>query len=168
MKVLDVVPQSNFKRSIKRNKPDAVISISDPKVKAPYILRLLTIPKLVLKFEDLTTEGEFQAPTKADVQRIIDFARANKDKSLVVHCWAGHCRSSAAAAIVQITNGRPVEATFEELTQRFHEIHPNQLMLKFAEEILGIDIMTEYIKFSSLWVYKRGVYYGNIKHGIYH
>lgn len=168
MKCLDVVPQSNFKSSIKRNKPEAVISISDPNVKQPYVLRLLTIPKLVLKFEDIIHPDEVNSPTKNDVQRIIDFAKEHNGKSFVVHCWAGQCRSSAAAAICEIATGRDVEATFEDLTSRFNTIWPNVLMIKHAQDILGIDLMTQYNAFSPLWFHKRGVYYGTTKHGIFH
>jgi len=168
MKCLDVVPQSNFKAAIKRNNPDVVISISDPQIKAPYILRLLTIPKLVLKFEDFLDADQVNAPTKDHVQQIIDFALQHKGKSFVVHCFAGQCRSSAAAIISEVATGRPVDAIMEDLTIRYVAIHPNSLMLKYAQEILGIDFMTDYFKFDPLWRHKRAIYFGYGTHGIYH
>ena len=163
MQVLDIVPQSNFKRSIKRNKPTCVISIRDPfdrrgfghsgkLSRPPFIFGLLTIPKLALVFEDVNHDIDENAPNRNHIQQIIDFARANKDGSLVVHCWAGQCRSSAAAAICQIANGRDPKATFEDLTSRFPQIWPNPLMMEIAQQILGrTDIMKEYLDMTGIW-----------------
>lgn len=165
MDVLDIVPQSNFKRSIKRNKPTAVISIRDPfdrrgfghsgkTSRPPFIFGLLTIPKLALVFEDVVHDIDQHAPRRHHIQQIIDFARSNKDASLVVHCWAGQCRSSAAAAICQIANGRDPKETFEDLSERFPQIHPNPLMIDHAQEILGGTIKEEYEKMRPLWIWR--------------
>ena len=162
MEILDIVPESGFKKSIKRNNPSAVISIRDPfhrtkpglTSKPPFVFNLLKIPKLALVFEDTNFAHEPNAPTKQHVQQIIDFARANKDASLVVHCWAGHCRSSAAAAICQIANGRDPKETFEDLSERFPLIHPNPLMIDFAQEILGGTIREEFDKMRPLWIWR--------------
>jgi len=174
MQVLDIVPQSNFKRSIKRNKPTCVISIRDPfdrrgfghsgkMSRPPFIFGLLTIPKLALVFEDVNHQLDDNAPTKDHIQQIIDFARANPDGKLVVHCWAGQCRSSAAAAICQIANGRDPKETFEDLSERFLQIHPNPLMIDHAQEILGGNIREEYDKMRPLWIWR----FEN-SNGIYH
>lgn len=162
MEILDIVPQSRFKESVKRNRPSAVISIRDPfsrtkpglKSRPPFVFNLLKIPKLALVFEDVNFARDLHAPTKWHVQQIIDFARANKDGSLVVHCWAGQCRSSAAAAICQIANGRDPKETFEDLSERFPEIHPNPLMIDFAQEILGGTIRKEFDLMRPFWIWR--------------
>jgi predicted protein tyrosine phosphatase len=83
--------------------------------------------------------SNFQAPQKSHVQAIVDFAKTVDKGHLLVHCRAGISRSSAATLIVMAVHSGPEHADkLMELVRRNRSIaRPNDLMLEYADEILG-------------------------------
>jgi predicted protein tyrosine phosphatase len=76
----------------------------------------------------------------ADVMRaILEFGRAAVDeRPLLIHCWAGISRSSAAAYAIACDRNPGYEAEIaDELRRRSPYVTPNKLMVKLADESLG-------------------------------
>jgi predicted protein tyrosine phosphatase len=95
---------------------------------------------LLLKFNDIDMEQPgLVAPTSVDIERIVSFSRTWSDNSpLLVHCWAGISRSSAAAFIIACDRnpGRERELA-AELRRRAPFSTPNRLMIALADELLS-------------------------------
>lgn len=95
---------------------------------------------LFLGFNDITVEMEgFTPPGQEHVERIIDFGRKWDARSpLLIHCFAGISRSTAAALMIALAL-RP-ERDDEELAQALRRAAPsatpNIRMIDFADEIL--------------------------------
>lgn len=117
-----------------------VISILDPDAPEPPELRDLQAAVLTLHFDDvITNEGPYQAPTRADIERMLAFDRDHSTgDTLVVHCTAGISRSTAALTIL-LAQRRPgcEPEIFEELRAIRPVAWPNSLMIALADDILG-------------------------------
>jgi hypothetical protein len=88
---------------------------------------------------------EQMGPQKYHIQNIISFVRDNLINSntvynLGINCYAGISRSTAIGITTLVLNGKtPSEALLEILKVR-PQAWPNLRILKFASEILNIDI----------------------------
>ncbi|WP_296512480.1 tyrosine protein phosphatase [Rhodopseudomonas sp.] len=95
---------------------------------------------LQLDFHDINepTPG-LLAPDAGTVRAILDFGRAPKNP-LLIHCWAGISRSSAAAFAIACDRNPGFErAIAMELRRRAPSATPNRLMVKLADDLLGRD-----------------------------
>ena len=94
---------------------------------------------LELSFHDITeTRPGLVAPDKFIVQAILDFARESRDNRMLIHCWAGISRSSAAAYMIACDRNPGFEREIaEELRRRAPSVTPNGLMVSLADELLG-------------------------------
>lgn len=132
----------------------AVLSISDPvgcknHARVPVTGRRA----MFLTFEDDLDAEVPSAPTVKDVEVILSFGRqyrqhftgdrATAGKKVLIHCFAGHSRSSAAAAICyaqELGPGREVEAVnLANEAGVSGRVYPNSLMLRYADKILNRD-----------------------------
>src|SRR5258708_1621316 len=87
---------------------------------------------LVLKFNDIVKEqAGLVAPTSRDIESILSFSRSWSGPSpLLVHCWAGISRSSAAAYIIACDRNPGCEQEIAvELRRRAPFSTPNRLMI---------------------------------------
>ncbi|MEF2071958.1 tyrosine phosphatase family protein [Consotaella aegiceratis] len=96
---------------------------------------------LFLGFDDIIEPMEgFIHPTVDHLDQILDFGkRWDRERPLVVHCFAGISRSTAAAYILAIAIN-PALDEFElaqELRRRAPTATPNALMIELADEKLG-------------------------------
>ena len=97
---------------------------------------------LHLVFHDIVTPvPDLIAPDAAVMQAILDFGRASTGaRPLLVHCWAGISRSSAAAyAIACDRNPGFEQAIADELRRRSPVVTPNILMVRLADQALRRD-----------------------------
>jgi predicted protein tyrosine phosphatase len=147
----------NVLKDIKIFKPSALISITDPGINNPK--HELDIPTLNLSFQDVCFEPQsdvdklrYKPPTKLIVEDIFHFGAFSYKKNtlLMTHCMAGISRSSAAAIIalcphygyedaVNIVADFDVyqsEGLYEKGSSWFI---PNDLMIKYADEILCLN-----------------------------
>jgi predicted protein tyrosine phosphatase len=95
-----------------------------------------------LKWEHLKHE----APEVRHIQNIITFlkpyAEDNKSHHLGVNCFAGISRSTAVGIIALVMSGRTIEQALTEILKVRIVAWPNLRILKFASEILNIDVHT--------------------------
>jgi predicted protein tyrosine phosphatase len=92
-------------------------------------------------FHDISSaRDDLIVPTEADVQAVIDFGRAwDRRQPILIHCYAGISRSTAAAFIIaadlnptvrEMTLARRLRAASPTAT-------PNPLMIEMADDLLG-------------------------------
>ncbi len=107
--------------------------------------------RLKLRFDDSNdpiVRDNCIPPTKEDITKLVTFLKARlpffrgevPDKRLLIHCWAGKARSTAAALIgFQMALGSEQDA-WKALLASCEEGQipdPNLLMLQYAQEILS-------------------------------
>jgi len=79
------------------------------------------------------------APDRNAIQAILNFGRArSRHRAMLIHCWAGISRSSAAAFAIACDGNPGYErAVADELRRRAAFATPNRLMVKLADDLLG-------------------------------
>jgi predicted protein tyrosine phosphatase len=80
------------------------------------------------------------APGEQHVSRVIEFARAwGGQGPMVIHCWAGISRSTAAALITLYTLNPdvPEEIIAQHMREASPTAYPNRLMIRLADDALG-------------------------------
>jgi len=95
-----------------------------------------------LAFHDIVDiTPDLIAPDAGVVRAILDFGRgAVGGRPMLIHCWAGISRSSAAAYVIACDRNPGYErAIADELRRRSLYVTPNKLMVKLADAILGRD-----------------------------
>jgi predicted protein tyrosine phosphatase len=119
-----------------------VLSILDPDY--PDIVAFAAFAphhRLLLRFNDIIEpEPDRQAPTRVDVQRVLDFARAlGETANLLIHCHAGVSRSTASAALIlaQAEPTRRAKDIFAAIVSIRPYAWPNLRILEFGDAILG-------------------------------
>jgi predicted protein tyrosine phosphatase len=95
---------------------------------------------LRLSMHDIDDEGGAEAPARRHVDALIEFGRGwDATAPMIVHCWAGISRSTAAT--YTLLCDRAGAGTEHEIAQalRAHAPHaqPNKLLVRFADEALG-------------------------------
>jgi predicted protein tyrosine phosphatase len=87
---------------------------------------------------------EHEAPQLQHIQSIITFlkpfAEDDKPHNLGVNCFAGISRSTAIGIIALVMAGRTMEESLNEIVKDRPEAWPNLRILRFASDILNIDI----------------------------
>lgn len=96
---------------------------------------------LKLSFHDIAWEMEGMSPPRPHhVERIIEFGRAwPRRQPMVVHCWAGISRSTAAAFTLMcaLNPDRDETELARELRQLSPSATPNPLMVSYGDDLLG-------------------------------
>lgn len=95
-----------------------------------------------LSFHDIVElTPDLIAPDIEMMRAVIDFGRgAVEDRALLIHCWAGISRSSAAAYAIACDRNPGYEFEIaDELRRRSPYVTPNRLMVRLADEMLGRD-----------------------------
>jgi predicted protein tyrosine phosphatase len=82
---------------------------------------------------------EAVSPERHHIEEALDFSSGFHDKDKVlVHCHAGVSRSVAVAIAIYVQHGlEPFEA-FERVSRSCRIMYPNKLILKHADDILGL------------------------------
>ena len=95
---------------------------------------------LRLSFHDITLPTpDLIAPDAVMMQAILDFGRdAAAGRDLLIHCWAGISRSSAAAYAIACDRNPGFENDIaDELRRRSPLVTPNKLMVQLVDDLLG-------------------------------
>ena len=94
---------------------------------------------LRLSMHDIPDEGLPESPARAHVDQLIEFGRGWDAKApMLVHCWAGISRSTAATYTLLCDRAGPgaEREIANELRARAPHAQPNQLLVRLADEAL--------------------------------
>jgi predicted protein tyrosine phosphatase len=95
-----------------------------------------------LAFHDIVEPiAGLTAPDHDMMQAVLDFGRnAGHQRALLIHCWAGISRSSAAAFAIVCDRNPGFERDIAiELRWRSPSATPNRLMVRLADDLLRRD-----------------------------
>lgn len=108
---------------------------------------------------ELTGDG---IPTMEHVYEIINFANSidKKNDRVVVHCWAGVSRSTAAALIIlYILYDKDIKRAIDKLLEIRPQAAPNKLLCKYADIILNEGkavLLREALKIDDRYLINKG------------
>jgi predicted protein tyrosine phosphatase len=142
MSLLLIAPFSALEDTVRRHRPSHLLTLLDqPFVPTPETIH----PErhLRLRMHDIVEPVDGGVvPESSHVADLIAFGKTwDRTAPLLVHCWAGISRSTAAAYILLCDlHGSGQE---EKIAQglRFHAPHaqPNRLLIRHADLLLGRD-----------------------------
>lgn len=117
-----------------------LLTLLSPDTDATMLDALAPRRWLHLMFHDIVEPREgLIAPSGEMIAAMLDFGRARaRELPLLIHCWAGISRSSAAAYILacDAQPGRESEIA-NDLRARAPFVTPNRLMVMLADDLLG-------------------------------
>ena len=123
-----------------KRRHDALITIEDPGARKTLRFHRTPHPdQLVLKFEDVDAHDDgIAGPHEHHVEAAIRFAREHAGGSLLVHCHAGVCRSTAVGLAVMADRLGPggEEEAVRRLRLSNPDAVPNLLVLRMADGFL--------------------------------
>ena len=136
-----VCPQNAVQRLAGEYGARRIIGLLGPEFDHPVIPGLPPEAHLKLTFNDITepTDGMI-LPGRAHVERIIDFIEDwDFSTPMIVHCWAGVSRSTAAAYTAMcLLNPQEDEADLaRELRTISPSATPNRRIIALADDIMG-------------------------------
>ena len=119
-----------------------LLTLLSPDTETNALAALTPRRRLHLVFHDIVEARDgLIMPDAALIDSVLDFGRARADEApLLIHCWAGISRSSAAAYILACDRhpGRESEIA-EALRARAPFATPNRLMVALADDLLGCN-----------------------------
>lgn len=136
-----VGPLSKVQPLIDEHGVSHVVTLLAPDTPHPAPRGIARGNHLSLYFHDIVQDMEGHVPPSAeDAERLIGFLNAwDRERPMLIHCWAGISRSTAAA-FTALCLFRPhadeVELAFE-LRQASPSATPNRLIVSLADQVLG-------------------------------
>lgn len=97
---------------------------------------------LFLDMDDVINEDAAQAPQKEQVKQLLEWVKKIPDDAhLVIHCYAGVSRSTAAALAVKVQElgVDRIKDAIDWLVENRPVACPNPVITKFADELLGAN-----------------------------
>jgi len=135
-----VCPLSQVETARALHRPSHLVSLLSPTGEAAWPASDLGDAHLRLAFHDIPEPREgYTAPDAALVARLLDFAAGwDAARPMLVHCWAGVSRSTAAAFIVACQRGpeRAERDIAQALRAAAPYATPNPLMVALADAAL--------------------------------
>jgi predicted protein tyrosine phosphatase len=117
------------------------ISILSPDTPHPDFPALPRDQHLRLTFHDIVADAEgLQGPKLRDAERLISFIQEwDQSAPMLIHCWAGISRSTAAAytALCLLRDNEDEFALAEELREASPSATPNRLIVSQVDTLLG-------------------------------
>jgi predicted protein tyrosine phosphatase len=140
MSMILVTPLSAVEETIRRYRPSHLVTLLSPEHMIDTPDGIETDCHLRLGLNDVADASLSDVPPAAHhVDRLIAFGRTWEAQSpVLVHCWAGISRSTAAAYIMLCDRlGPGCEKTIARgLRLRAPHAYPNSLMVRFADAAL--------------------------------
>jgi len=136
-----VCPYHAVERLAAEHGADRVIGLLGPEFDHPVVTGLPQDRHLRLTFNDISEPMDGMiVPERHHVERIIDFIEDwDFSRPMIIHCWAGISRSTAAAFTAMcLINPQEDEADLaRELRAISAPATPNRLIVAHADDILG-------------------------------
>lgn len=136
-----VTPLSQVETTIKRHKPSHLMTLLSPGHMIETPEGIQPGRHLRLGLNDVsTTELAEDPPNEKHVDELIRFGRSWDAKApMLIHCWAGISRSTAAAYIILCDRFGPFreKEIAKSLRARAPHASPNPLLVELADRALG-------------------------------
>jgi predicted protein tyrosine phosphatase len=134
-----VCPLSGVARELSYSRPARLISLLGPEQDAPAAPA--NLPHLTLRFHDISEPRQgLVAPDRTMVAELLAFGAAWREPDpLLVHCWMGISRSTAAALVLACAANSARDETQVALALRAASpmASPNPLIVALADDLLG-------------------------------
>jgi len=141
MSLILVTPLSAVEETIRRDKPSHLVTLLSPEHMIETPSGVHPDRHLRLGLNDVADSWMSEAPPhKRHVDSLIAFGRTwDAAAPMLIHCWAGVSRSTAAAYIVLCDRfGADAEHEIARaLRRRAPHAYPNPLMVRLADKALG-------------------------------
>ncbi len=137
---IHVAPLSAVQEVARKLPSYDLLTLLSPDTDAGALAALTPQRRLHLVFHDIVEAREgLIAPSGEMIVAMLDFNHARTlETSLLIHCWAGISRSSAAAYILACDAQPGHESEIaNELRMRAPFVTPNRLMVALADDLLG-------------------------------
>jgi len=140
MPMILITPLSAIEETIRGRAPSHLVTLlsNDFMIETPQ--GFPAARHLRLTMHDIADPGLPGAPAREHVDRLIEFGRDWDAKApMLVHCWAGVSRSTAAAFTLLCDRAGPgaERELAEMLRERAPHAQPNRLIVRLADEALG-------------------------------
>lgn len=136
-----VSPLRHIDRVIETRRPSHVVTLLGPETEDPLCAGIPADRRLILKFHDISAPMPgYEPPTRAVIEAVLAFgATWDAAAPLLIHCFAGISRSTAAAYILACEYAGPGFEVLlaSQLRNASPTATPNSLMIQLADEILG-------------------------------
>ena len=139
MTYIVVSPLSKLEAQIERHQPSHIVTLSS----GDLPLLSGTMKRLSLIFNDIIEPHDgLVMPQSFHVEQLLEFTSDwDKEKPLLIHCYAGVSRSTASAYIVALALNPTLDETM--LAQKLRELSPsatpNIQLISLADDMLGRD-----------------------------
>jgi predicted protein tyrosine phosphatase len=139
--VIIVCPLSQVQPLVLEHDVSHVVSLLGPDTPHRTFDGVTPHRHLKLTFHDIVEPAEgLTPPSEVDAERLIDFIAAwNLEQPMLIHCWAGISRSTAAA-YAALCMLEP-DASEQDLAWRLRDASPsatpNRLIVSFTDQMLG-------------------------------
>lgn len=135
-----VSPLSGVEEAIRLHGPSHLVSLLDPDSMIGTPDGIEANRHLRLGVNDIATPVDtLTAPGERHVAELVSFVRDwDQTSPMLVHCWAGISRSTAAAFITLciLNESQSEEALAQIIRQRGAHAYPNRLMVRHADNLL--------------------------------
>ena len=136
-----VTPLSAVPESVRRYSPSHLVTLLSPEHMIETPQGILSDRHLRLALNDVAGEWESDTPPAAHhIEKLVGFGRGwDAELPILVHCWAGISRSTAAAYILlcdRLGPGSEGEIACA-LRNRAPHACPNSLMIRLADDLLN-------------------------------
>lgn len=140
MSAVLISPYSAIEATVRRYRPSHLVSLMvEPQVQTPEAIR----PEchLRLSVHDVTEASDgIVCPDHSHISSLLGFTRNwNRSAPILIHCWAGISRSTAAAYILLCDLNASADEYQLAQTLQFYAPHaqPNRLMIRHADSLLA-------------------------------
>lgn len=136
---LTVCGKNQVRKVVKRFGATHLISIVDVGDRMPTPHRITREHHLTVKFDDVESPDIANAPTRADIERVMEWVgRLSGDARLVIHCAAGVSRSTALAFALLCREMEVISAR-DKLLEIRPQASPNALMTALFDEMFEMQ-----------------------------
>ena len=136
-----VSPLSAVQSLVDQHKVSHVVSLLGPDTPHRDFKGIDAPRHLKLTFHDIIAPADgFTAPQAQDVETLIGFLSGwERQTPMLIHCWAGISRSTAAAftAMCHYHPGTEEMTLAKQLRTLSHVATPNRRIVAFADDIMG-------------------------------
>lgn len=135
-----VTPLSLLNDAAKRHRPSHVVTLIGPATAVETPEGIVAGHHLRLDIHDIDVpQPELIAPASTHIRELLSFAGGwDCQAPILVHCWAGISRSTAAAFIIACSRNDGAEMDIAKaMRQRAPHANPNRLMVRHADALLG-------------------------------